>query len=743
MTGAAPNRRCAATPGGSASLDRVSTTRIVDVAGLPGAQEAEERAAEIAWRLPPALAPLARIAFDYRWSWDPDGPELFRALDPHAWELNARNPLRQLADLTPHAASIAASHRPTLERIARLAHVLEDDRARPEMPIEGLGGPVVFVCAEFGVHPSLPIYSGGLGALAGDILKAASDLALPVIGVGLLYRKGYFQQRVDRTGLQHEYWTQIMPDRLPTVQVRDESGAPLTLSFPFFEREVAFHVWRAEIGRVPLYLLDAELEENDPVDRWITARLYEGNPLTRLGQYGLLGLGTVRALRALGIEPGVLHFNEGHPALAALELAAEDVAAGAATEDALAAARERCVFTTHTPVPAGNETYETTSFLDAFAGLPASGRDRRGTVPRPLPHASGRRRVARHDAARATALAPRERRQHAPRRGGARDVAPSLRRGGGRRGSHHPRHERGTPAHVPLPAHAGAARPPPRRRLARPRLRPGRLGTGRRHPGRGALGRTQRGQASPRRLRQGQVGAGPAPARRGPRERHGRGGDVRRGHPDARLRAADRHLQAAVPPDIRPRARAAHLRRGPPLQLVVAGKAHPLDDNAKQMLVDVFGLSQSVGITSRVAFLENYDLSVAAPIVGGCDVWLNVPRPPLEASGTSGMKSAANGGLNLSVLDGWWFEGYDGGNGWEIDGDAAPGEDDAAQDARHAHALYDLLEQQVIPLFHDRDADGIPRRWLAMVKHSLRTNGPRFSATRMVEEYASRVYPPG
>ena len=162
----------------------------------------------------------------------------------------------------------------------------------------------VFVCAEFGVHPSLPIYSGGLGALAGDILKAASDLALPVIGVGLLYRKGYFQQRVDRTGLQHEYWTQIMPERLPTVQVRDDGGGPLTLSFPFFGREVAFHVWRAEVGRVPLYLLDAELEENDPLDRWITARLYEGNPLTRLGQYGLLGLGTVRALRALGIEPG-------------------------------------------------------------------------------------------------------------------------------------------------------------------------------------------------------------------------------------------------------------------------------------------------------------------------------------------------------------------------------------------------------------------------------------------------------
>ncbi len=180
---------------------------------------------------------------------------------------------------------------------------------------------------------------------------------------------------------------------------------------------------------------------------------------------------------------------------------------------------------------------------------------------------------------------------------------------------------------------------------------------------------------------------------------------------------------------------------GPPLQMVVAGKAHPLDDKAKQMLVDVFGLSNAVGITSRVAFLENYDLSVAAPIVGGCDVWINVPRPPLEASGTSGMKSAANGGLNLSVLDGWWVEGYDGENGWEIDG-GPEGEDEAAQDARHAHALYDLLEQQVIPMFHERDAEGIPRRWLAMVKRSLRTNGPRFSAARMVEEYADRIYPP-
>ena len=709
---------------------------------MPGAQEADERAAELAWRLPPELAPLARIALDYRWSWDTDGAELFRALDPHAWELHARNPVRQLADLTPHLAEMAASHGPTLERIARLQHVLEEDRARPETPIDGLGGPVVFVCAEFGVHPSLPIYSGGLGALAGDILKAASDLALPVIGVGLLYRKGYFQQRVDRTGLQHEYWTQIMPERLPTVQVRDEGGGPLTLSFPFFGREVAFHVWRAEIGRVPLYLLDAELEENDPLDRWITARLYEGNPLTRLGQYGLLGLGTVRALRALGIQPGVLHFNEGHPALAALELAAEEVATGVASDDALAAARERCVFTTHTPVPAGNETYETTSFLEAFADLPP----RLGIDPGRFLDLC-RTHPGSDEWPGMTPLALRFSR---------RANAVSMRHGEVAREMWRPLFGDGSADEVPIThvtngVHLPTFLSPPMRALLD------------RHLGEGWLDRASDPEtwAPVDAIPDEELWAARNEARRllvdyvkvkSVQDRLLRGED-----PDDVMAVAETFAEDTLTLGFARRIATykrlflltydpERVRRiladGPPLQLVVAGKAHPLDDNAKRMLVDVFGLSQSVGITSRVAFLENYDLSVAPPIVGGCDVWLNVPRPPLEASGTSGMKSAANGGLNLSVLDGWWVEGYDGENGWEIDGPASEGEDEVGQDARHANALYDILEQQVIPLFHDRDADGIPRRWLAMVKRSLRTNGPRFSAARMVEEYASRIYPP-
>ena len=355
--------------------------------------------------------------------------------------------------------------------------MLEDDRARPETPIEGLDGPVVFVCAEFGVHPSLPIYSGGLGALAGDILKAASDLALPVIGVGLLYRKGYFQQRVDRTGLQHEYWTQIMPERLPTVQVRDEDGAPLTLSFPFFGREVAFHVWRAEIGRVPLYLLDAELEENDPLDRWITARLYEGNPLTRLGQYGLLGLGTVRALRALGIEPGVLHFNEGHPALAALELAAEQVAAGApARRRARRGARALRVHDAH-PRP-GRERDVRDRVVPRGVRRPAAARS--ASTParfldlcRTYPGSDewpGMTPLALRLSRRANAVSMRHgevaREMWRPLFG---DVV------GGRRADH-ARHERRPPADVPLPADARAARPPPGRGLARPGVRSRRRG---------------------------------------------------------------------------------------------------------------------------------------------------------------------------------------------------------------------------------------------------------------------------
>ncbi|MGI8975049.1 MAG: alpha-glucan family phosphorylase [Gaiella sp.] len=718
--------------------------RLVDTAQLPGARELDARAERLAWRLPPELAPLARVALDYRWAWEPGGPQLFRSLDPHAWEINGRNPVRQLEDLAPHVASAAASDSVITNAVGKLARALEANLARPETPIEGLDGPVIFVCAEFGVHPSLPIYSGGLGALAGDILKEASDLALPLIGVGLLYRKGYFQQRVDRTGLQHEYWTQIVPEHLPTVQVLDVGGGPLRLEFPFFDRAVAFHVWRTDVGRVPLYLLDAELDENDPVDRWITARLYEGNPLIRLGQYGLLGIGSVRMLQALSIEPGVLHFNEGHPALAALELAAIEMSGGATFDDALDRARRRCVFTTHTPVPAGNEAYEPSSFRDAFADLPA----RLGIESERLLDLC-RTRPGTDEWPGMTPLALRLSRSAngVARRHGevAREMWRPL--------WHDVPADEVPITHVTNGVHLPTFLSQPMRELFD------------RHLGEDWLRRA----SDPATwepvldIPNGELWSARREARRR-LVRYVKGKSVQ----DRLLRGEDpetvRSVAATFDVDTLTLGFARRIatykrlflltydtervRRlfqdGPPLQLVVAGKAHPLDDNAKGMLVDAFALQASIGITSRVAFLENYDLSVAAPIVGGCDVWLNVPRPPLEASGTSGMKSAANGGLNLSVLDGWWAEAFvpeaTGSNGWAID-EGRPGEDEHAQDERHATALYDLLEHEVIPLFHDRDEHGLPHRWLALVKTSLVTNGPRFSATRMVREYAERIYP--
>jgi starch phosphorylase len=410
-------------------------------------------------------------------------------------------------------------------------------------------------------------------------------------------------------------------------------------------------------------------------------------------------------------------------------------------DEALAAARDHCVFTTHTPVPAGNETYETSSFLEAFADLPAQvGVDEGRFLDLCRTHPGS------DEWPGMTPLALRLSR---------RANAVSMRHGEVAREMWRPLFGDVSSDEVPITnvtngVHLPTFLSPPMRVLLD------------RHFGDGWLARASDPETW-------------APVDAIPDEElWAARNDARRLLVDyVKVKSVqDRLLRGEDPGDVMAVAetfaedtltlgfarRIATYKRlflltydpervrrifadGPPLQLVVAGKAHPLDDNAKRMLVDVFGLSQSAGITSRVAFLENYDLSVAPPIVGGCDVWLNVPRPPLEASGTSGMKSAANGGLNLSVLDGWWVEGYDGENGWEIDGQGPDGEDEAGQDARHANALYDILEQQVIPLFHDRDADGIPRRWLAMVKRSLRTNGPRFSAARMVEEYAARIYP--
>ena len=322
-----------------------------------GSSDLARAIGELADRLPAPLAPLARLAYNYRWSWLPGAPELFASIDPERFKLCLQNPVRLLQETSIEALRRAAADSALVERATVLEAAVDADLERPADPGFAIDGPVAFLCAEYGVHLSLPVYSGGLGALAGDLLKEASDRGLPMVAVGLMYRKGYFRQRIDAGGWQHEYWIDTDPQRLPAALVTDESGKPLTVTVPIYDANVVAQIWRVDVGRVPLFLLDTERPENGPLERWITTRLYVADERTRLSQYILLGVGGVRALRALGFEPAVVHLNEGHAALAPLELAGEGLRTGESLEDALRAAKSRTVFTTHTPVPAGNDTY--------------------------------------------------------------------------------------------------------------------------------------------------------------------------------------------------------------------------------------------------------------------------------------------------------------------------------------------------------------------------------------------------
>jgi glycogen phosphorylase len=687
------------------------------------------------------MAAFAHIAYNYRWSWTPGGGELFAAVDPLRWDRSNRNPVRLLLDASSQALGRAASDARLMEQGEVILAAIESDRARPPMPGRASAQrPVAFLCAEFAVHASLPIYAGGLGVLAGDILKEASDMAVPMVAVGLLYRQGYFVQRMDRSGYQHEYWIPLDPERVPAVLVRNADGEPLTVSVPLRGRRLTVQAWRVQVGRVPLFLLDADRRENSRADRWITARLYESDRAIRLAQYALLGIGSMRVLEAMGMDPAVVHLNEGHAGLAPLELARRDIAAGVDRHTAFAAARERTVFTTHTPVAAGNEGYDTAEITEVMRDFPAEvGMDFDGFLQ------LGRTRPENpHEPFVMTPLGIKMSR---------------FANGVSRR-------------------HGEVAR-----QMWQPLFPERPVDTV-------PIGHITNGVHLPTWM---------APATRALLDRHLEEGWVSRAAdpqtwravediPDAELWALRCRLRAEFVEYVRDRSVATRLARSEsremveaaergysadaltigfarrlatykrlylltlepqrvaklianearPMQLILSGKAHPNDEEGKRSAQGLFSFKELAHAAERVAFLDNYDLSIASQLVSGCDLWVNLPRPPLEASGTSGMKSVLNGGLNLSILDGWWAEAFDGANGWGIPGDAVY--DPSVQDSRDAAAFYDLLEHEVAPLFYDRDADGIPHGWVRRIKRSLRTNGPRFSATRMVQDYVDGAY---
>jgi starch phosphorylase len=708
---------------------------------MRGDEELSNEAADLAGKLPAALAPLARIAFNYRWAWYPRGKEVFREIDPRRWQLSGENPVRFLQEASSDALARAAADPRLLARAAALEDAFAADLARPSAGPVAPERPIAFFCAEYGVHHSLPVYSGGLGALAGDLVKEASDQAVPLVAVGLLYRQGYFRQRLDASGWQQEYWIDNDPERLPMAPVCGPDGAPLTIRVPIRGSLVWAQIWRVAVGRVPLFLLDADRPENGPLERWITSQLYVGDPVTRLSQYVLLGVGGMRALAAMGIEPSLVHLNEGHAACAVLELARDEAARGATIEDALAAARQRTVFTTHTPVGAGNETYSQDDVIATLGGVIAE----LGAEPEVIVRLGRQHPTDRAEPFGITQFSLRMSRTAnavSRRHGGvAREMWQGL------------WPEQAVDAvpitHVTNGVHLATWVGPAMHRLLDRHLGDDWWRGARDAAIWEALDGVSDAELWEARCEQRADLVAFVKERSGIdrlAERQPRPGieaAARAFDPDvltigfARRNATYKRLGLLVHDP----GRAIALLSAPePIQLVLAGKAHPSDEEAKRVVQDLYRIKDVPQVAEHVVYLHEYDLAVGKMLVRGCDLWLNLPRPPLEASGTSGMKAVINGGLNLSVLDGWWAEAYDGTNGWALPGEVQP--DSWTQDARDAGTLYRLLEQEVVPAFYDRDDEGLPRAWLARIRASIRTLAPAFSAGRMLEDYVERIYAP-
>jgi len=708
--------------------------------GLPGWRDVERAIADLEERLPRPLAVLARFAYNYRWTWAASGGAVFRDMDPTLWRRSGCNPRWLIEALPPHRLQELAEDPNYLQHVKRIATEMEVDARRPPVPsVATPDRPVVYLCSEFGGHCSLPLYGGGLGALAGDVVKAASDLALPFVAMSLFYRQGYFHQRLDSQGWQVEYWKATEIERLPAALVSDGHHRPLTISICIRGRPVQIQIWRIDFGRVPVFLLDTDRDDNHPIDRLITGRLYVGDRHTRLAQYAVLGCGAVRALDAMGIAPSLIHLNEGHAALSGLERLGALLAGGATIEDAIDRVRETTVFTTHTPVAAGNEWYTREEVEPVLGDLARELR-----LPHALFYDLGRLRPGQEqEPVNLTPLALRLSRTA---------IGVSERHGQVSRSMWRNLWPEREPADVPIGSvtngvHTVTWMAPAMQSLIDqflpadwrthvsdlamwsaiadiPDAELWRV----RNELRRELVLEARERSVTDRLARGESPDYVESALRVFDPTALTIGFARRVATYKRLHLLTRQLDRALQ-------LLADTER--PIQVVIAGKAHPADHEAKETLRGLFELRHAPNVASRTVFLEDYDLHLAPCIVAGVDLWLNLPRLPHEASGTSGMKVAVNGGLNLSVLDGWWCEAYEGESGWTItSGDADPD----LQDTRDATTLFNLLSDEVIPLFYERNTDGIPVRWLTRVRASMRRVIPRFSADRMLREYIRELY---
>jgi starch phosphorylase len=721
--------------------------------------------------LPEPLRPLGDLAQNLRWSWHAETRELFQSVDPEVWRASAGDPVRLLGAVSKERLAALAQDRRFLRRLAVAAGDLTDYLTNPRwyqgfgadatgtVDAEELPSAIAYFSPEFGITAALPQYSGGLGILAGDHLKAASDLGVPLIGVGLLYRHGYFRQSLSRDGWQQEQYPVLDPNEMPLTLLKEDDGSPalVVLALPG-GRRLRAHIWKAQVGRVPLLLLDSDVEENGPSEREVTDRLYGGGSEHRLLQEMLLGIGGVRAVRTYcrltgHPEPEVFHTNEGHAGFLGLErireLSAENGGPGYDFDAALEAVRAGTVFTTHTPVPAGIDRFDrelVARHLGDDGELP--GVDVGRVLELGSETYSGGDPNVFNMAVMGLRLAQRANGVSTLHGRVSREMFAGLWPGF-------------DPEEVPITSITNGVHAPT--------------------------------WVAPEVFRLGARQIGPQRAEDammiGLSARWESVADI----PDADIWEVRRELREQLVEDVRRRVRASWRQRGAgqaelgwvddaldpdvltigfarrvpsykrltlmlrdperlkalllhpdrPIQIVVAGKAHPADDGGKRLVQELVRFADDPQVRHRIVFLPDYGMAMAQHLYPGCDVWLNNPLRPLEACGTSGMKAALNGCLNLSVLDGWWDEWFDGNNGWAIptaDGTAATDVD--RRDDIEAAALYEIIEHQVAPCFYERGSGGLPGRWIEMVRHTLVTLGPKVLAGRMVREYVSRLYAP-
>ena len=689
--------------------------------------------------LPRRIQRLSELAYNLWWTWNPEAQRLFLRVDRDLWERSRHNPVRFLKVVDRASLNAVTQDRYYLEFYDRTLRAYDQymrtdntwcSRNQPEFHNQ----PIAYFSTEFGLHETLPIYAGGLGVLSGDHLKAASDLGLPLVAIGFLYTKGYFSQHITEDGWQEAHPLRLKFEELPILPVMTTEGEPVTVSVELPGRELKTRLWKIQVGRIPLYLLDSDVETNQPHDRDLTARLYNSDLELRISQEIILGVGGVRALRILGFNPSGWHINEGHSAFLNLERAREMVASGHTFEAAIERIRQTTIFTTHTPVPAGNDEFPLWLMDKYFSQLwPELDLDREEFI-----------NLARHqnpwgDVFSMPVLALRLT-DHS-------NAVSEMHGVVARKMWHHLwpdlREEDVPITHITNCVHTGSW-------LAR-RLR---------HLYDRYLDSAWHDNLDDARIWE-------------------KIEDI----PDTDLWTVRKHLKRKLVAYMHERAREQWIkdnihtvqviaagvlldpyaltigcarrfatykranlilrdigrlldiinRPNMPVQIIFAGKAHPADEPGKLLIQEVYRVVKKADNGGRLVFLEDYDMNLARYLIQGVDVWLNTPRRPYEASGTSGMKAALNGVLNFSVLDGWWREGFNGQNGWAI-GEDKDYDDPNQQDQADADSLYDILENQIIPLYYlERSSDGLPGEWIGCMKQSIRTLAPQFSARRMVK----------